>query len=87
MFSTTDCFLDCFIHGQPSKKHITMKKRKRNINDLERESNPSLKDQIPKAEPGPGGSQESERMEYHEETSPKTPGKSYDHKPEKNLEE
>ena len=42
---------------------------------------------IPKAEPGPGGSQESERMEYHEETSPKSPGKSYDHKPEKNLEE
>jgi len=81
----TDCFQGCFIYGQASKKHIAMKKRKRN--NLEKESNPSMKPKIPKAEPGPGGSQESERMEYHEETSPKSPGKSYDHKPEKNLEE
>lgn len=65
-----------------------MKKRRRNSDkSLENGFNPSVKNPIPKAEPGPGGSQESERMEYHEETSRKSPGKSYDHKPEKNLEE
>ncbi len=65
-----------------------MKKRKRDPeNDLENGFNQPIREQIPKAEPGPGGSQESNRNEYHEETSRKSQGKSYDHKPEKNLEE
>ena len=40
-----------------------------------------------KSAPGPGGSQESERIEYHEEASTKPGKKRYDHKPEKNLED
>lgn len=65
-----------------------MKKRKRNFEgDTDNGSHPTIKERQPKPEPGPGGSQESDRNEYHEETSRKSPGKSYDHKPEKNLEE
>jgi len=40
-----------------------------------------------KSAPGPGDSQESERIEYHEEPARKAGSPPYDHKPEKNLEE
>ena len=46
-----------------------------------------LRQQKLKSAPGPGGSQESDRIEYHEETSSKPGKKRYDHKPEKNLED
>ena len=40
-----------------------------------------------KSAPGPGGSQESEKVEYHEETSHRPKKQQYDHKPEKDLED
>jgi hypothetical protein len=63
-------------------------KKERTDADVNRDSNSNLRDKPNrKAEPGPGGSQESDRNEYHEETSSKSTGRSYDHKPEKDLEE
>ena len=40
-----------------------------------------------KSAPGPGDSQESERIEYHEDPARKAGSQPYDHKPEKNLED
>jgi hypothetical protein len=63
-------------------------KKERPDADINSDTSRNLrKKQNRKAEPGPGGSQESDRNEYHEETSRKSTGRSYDHKPEKDLEE
>ncbi|HZV42967.1 MAG TPA: hypothetical protein VFF90_00730 [Saprospiraceae bacterium] len=59
------------------------------IKSTEQQIPPQKEKQLKRPEktaPGPGGSQESERMEYHEEPAQKR-GRKYDHHSEKKLED